>query len=249
MRSRWRARASCWTSWLAPGNRRRSKSAAPSLWALLGRLGREAGRALCGATRIGAARPTIGILLKRCRHMARLIALIYNWWSLFVRLADPDRHREAITGFFCTALPDPGAKCGAVERRGSLAPDPGASAEEVPPWPPTGPSTLAPTASGRTGGLKSTPRKGRPAPLRGPSARSPATAGFRLNGHSRTDQPRSGVSRGNSLSQPKRTERGHTRYPREPLSQYSQGLAEAPSSVRACIGRIDSAAHRWPVLR
>ena len=35
--------------------------------------------------------------LKRCRHMARLIALNYNWWSLFVRLADPDRHREAIT--------------------------------------------------------------------------------------------------------------------------------------------------------
>ena len=35
--------------------------------------------------------------LKRCRHMARLIALIYNWWSLFVRLADPDHHREAIT--------------------------------------------------------------------------------------------------------------------------------------------------------
>ena len=35
--------------------------------------------------------------LTRCRHMARLIALIYNWWSLFVRLADPDRHREAIT--------------------------------------------------------------------------------------------------------------------------------------------------------
>ena len=35
--------------------------------------------------------------LKRCQHMARLIALIYNWWSLFVRLADPDHHREAIT--------------------------------------------------------------------------------------------------------------------------------------------------------
>ena len=34
--------------------------------------------------------------LKRCQHMARLIALIYNWWSLFVRLADPDHHREAI---------------------------------------------------------------------------------------------------------------------------------------------------------
>ncbi len=35
--------------------------------------------------------------LKRCRLMARCIALIYNWWSLFVRLADPDRHLEAIT--------------------------------------------------------------------------------------------------------------------------------------------------------
>ncbi len=35
--------------------------------------------------------------LTRCRHMARLIALIYDWWSLFVRLADPERHREAIT--------------------------------------------------------------------------------------------------------------------------------------------------------
>ncbi len=35
--------------------------------------------------------------LKRCRHIARLIALICNWWSLFVRLADPERLREAIT--------------------------------------------------------------------------------------------------------------------------------------------------------
>src|SRR5271168_3001632 len=25
------------------------------------------------------------------------VALIYNWWSLFVRLADPEHHREAIT--------------------------------------------------------------------------------------------------------------------------------------------------------
>ena len=31
--------------------------------------------------------------------MARLITLIYNWWSLFVRLADPDHHREAITSW------------------------------------------------------------------------------------------------------------------------------------------------------
>ena len=25
-----------------------------------------------------------------------MIALIYNWWSLFVRLAEPDKHYEAI---------------------------------------------------------------------------------------------------------------------------------------------------------
>lgn len=35
--------------------------------------------------------------LKRCQIMARLIALAYNWWSLFVRLAIPERHAEAIT--------------------------------------------------------------------------------------------------------------------------------------------------------
>lgn len=35
--------------------------------------------------------------LKRCRLMARIVALIYNWWSLFVRLARPDKHLEAIT--------------------------------------------------------------------------------------------------------------------------------------------------------
>lgn len=35
--------------------------------------------------------------LKRCQLMARQIALIYNWWSLFVRLAIPQRHAEAIT--------------------------------------------------------------------------------------------------------------------------------------------------------
>ena len=29
--------------------------------------------------------------------MARIVALIYNWWSLFVRLADPNQHTEAIT--------------------------------------------------------------------------------------------------------------------------------------------------------
>lgn len=29
--------------------------------------------------------------------MARIVALIYNWWSLFVRLINPDSHLEAIT--------------------------------------------------------------------------------------------------------------------------------------------------------
>ena len=35
--------------------------------------------------------------LKRCRLMAGLVALFFNWWNLFVRLADPNHHREAIT--------------------------------------------------------------------------------------------------------------------------------------------------------
>jgi hypothetical protein len=35
--------------------------------------------------------------LKRCRLMAGTVAAIFNWWNLFVRLADPDHHREAIT--------------------------------------------------------------------------------------------------------------------------------------------------------
>jgi len=35
--------------------------------------------------------------LKRCAIMARMVALIYNWWSIFVRLAIPERHAEATT--------------------------------------------------------------------------------------------------------------------------------------------------------
>jgi len=35
--------------------------------------------------------------LKRCRLISRMVALIYNWWSVFVRLAHPDTHLEAIT--------------------------------------------------------------------------------------------------------------------------------------------------------
>jgi hypothetical protein len=35
--------------------------------------------------------------LARCRLAARLVALSYDWWNIFVRLAEPDWHREAIT--------------------------------------------------------------------------------------------------------------------------------------------------------
>lgn len=35
--------------------------------------------------------------LKSCRFMSRMIALVYNWWTLFVRLANPGNHLEAIT--------------------------------------------------------------------------------------------------------------------------------------------------------
>ena len=33
----------------------------------------------------------------RCQIMARTVALIYNWWTLFTRLAIPGKHAEAIT--------------------------------------------------------------------------------------------------------------------------------------------------------
>jgi hypothetical protein len=35
--------------------------------------------------------------IDRCRIVAYAVALIYNWWNLFVRLAQPDKHLEAIT--------------------------------------------------------------------------------------------------------------------------------------------------------
>lgn len=35
--------------------------------------------------------------LARCRLMARMVALVYNWWTLFVRLANPHKHFEAIS--------------------------------------------------------------------------------------------------------------------------------------------------------
>lgn len=35
--------------------------------------------------------------LARCAIMARLVALIYNWWSLYARLVDDRQHHEAVT--------------------------------------------------------------------------------------------------------------------------------------------------------
>jgi hypothetical protein len=35
--------------------------------------------------------------IKSCQFMARMIALVYNWWNLFVRLAIPEKHLEART--------------------------------------------------------------------------------------------------------------------------------------------------------
>jgi hypothetical protein len=35
--------------------------------------------------------------LGRCQIMARIVAQVYDWWSLFVRLAIPEKHAEAIT--------------------------------------------------------------------------------------------------------------------------------------------------------
>jgi hypothetical protein len=35
--------------------------------------------------------------LTRCRLAAQIVALVYNWWNLFVRMAEPDQHLEAIT--------------------------------------------------------------------------------------------------------------------------------------------------------
>ena len=37
-----------------------------------------------------------GPKIKPCRFLAGMIGLIYNGWSQFVRLAEPDKHYEAI---------------------------------------------------------------------------------------------------------------------------------------------------------
>jgi len=35
--------------------------------------------------------------LQRCSLVARAVGLVYNWWNLYVRLANPDKHLEAVT--------------------------------------------------------------------------------------------------------------------------------------------------------
>lgn len=35
--------------------------------------------------------------MKRCQLTAKFIALIYDWWTIFVRLIEPNHHREAVT--------------------------------------------------------------------------------------------------------------------------------------------------------
>lgn len=35
--------------------------------------------------------------LHRCSLVARAVGVIYNWWNLYARLANPDKHLEAIT--------------------------------------------------------------------------------------------------------------------------------------------------------
>jgi hypothetical protein len=34
---------------------------------------------------------------KRCQIMGRIVALVYNWWTIFMRLGTPEKHAEAIT--------------------------------------------------------------------------------------------------------------------------------------------------------
>jgi heme/copper-type cytochrome/quinol oxidase subunit 3 len=34
---------------------------------------------------------------KRCQIMGRIVALVYNWWTIFMRLGKPEKHAEAIT--------------------------------------------------------------------------------------------------------------------------------------------------------
>jgi hypothetical protein len=54
-------------------------------------------RCLTICRRIGPLRGFTTRDLERCRLMAGCVVPVFNWWNLFVRLVDPDHHREAIT--------------------------------------------------------------------------------------------------------------------------------------------------------
>ena len=150
--------------------------------------------------------------LARCRLAARLIALFYNWWNIFVRLADPTLHREAIASrpLYLTAIAtrtrharpnddprDQLARQGQARRssacgRRRFPAGPGQKCGAVHP-----PGNLAGDPVARLPSLPQRPSPARPAPPRpklmqpkrekpqtAKNVRSP-TAGFRLNGESR----------------------------------------------------------------
>lgn len=59
--------------------------------------------------------------LERCRLMAGIVALVDNGWSLVVRPADPDHHREGITSRPCCCTPWPERAVMPGRRRSSSA--------------------------------------------------------------------------------------------------------------------------------
>jgi hypothetical protein len=87
--------------------------------------------------------------LALCRLAARMIVLFYDWWSIFVRLVEPDRHLEAITSrpLLLHAIakrvrharrtrqreaPSRPEKCGAVDGPATLAANPRESLPSFP---------------------------------------------------------------------------------------------------------------------
>jgi hypothetical protein len=94
-----------------PGNELASKYTAPGIWALLEKLPKLSWPSLAQHYRDRSdSENNFDELknqwdwggfttqdLKRCRIMAKITALIYDWWSLFIRLIYPNKHTEAIT--------------------------------------------------------------------------------------------------------------------------------------------------------
>src|SRR5262249_36019127 len=59
--------------------------------------------------------------LARCRLSALAVALVYNWWSLFVRLGNPKARLEAITSraVLVPGGPPPNSQCCAKQNTNS----------------------------------------------------------------------------------------------------------------------------------